>query len=104
MSTTEAEPKAMTPKRTGKRFGGVGKFLKQRNTAEEVGNHYREMKGDTSVTRQLACMRAMAGLTQEELAEKLGVTQGCVSKWESGLDEELTLKVIADYARATDER
>ncbi len=104
MSTTEAEPKAMTPKRTGKRFGGVGKFLKQRNTAAEVSNHFREMKGDTTVTRRLACMRAMAGLTQEEMAERLGVTQGCVSKWESGLDEELTLKVIADYARATDER
>jgi transcriptional regulator with XRE-family HTH domain len=46
----------------------------------------------------------LAGLTQDEMAGKLGVSQGCVSKWESGLDEELTLKVIADYARITDER
>jgi transcriptional regulator with XRE-family HTH domain len=103
MNATETEPKT-TPKRTAKRFGSVGKLLKQRDTTPEVLQNFREMKGDTTVTRQLACMRAFAGLTQEEMAERLGVTQGCVSKWESGLDEDLTLKVIADYARTTDER
>jgi transcriptional regulator with XRE-family HTH domain len=101
---TQTDTKAATPKRTGKRFGSVAELLKQREVAPEVRQHYKEMAGDTTITRQLACLRMLAGFTQAEMAEKLGVTQGCVSKWESGSDEELTLKVIADYARATNER
>lgn len=103
MNTTGTEPKD-TPKRTAKRFGSVGQMLKERNVAPEVRGHFREMANDTKITTQLACMRALAGLTQEQMAKRLGVTQGCISKWESGLDEELTLKVLMDYARATEER
>src|SRR4051794_35440051 len=102
MNTTTIERKATTPKRTGKRFGSVAQMLKARAVAAEVQESFREMANDTSITRHLACMRSFAGLTQEQMAERLGVTQGCISKWESGLDEELTVKVLADYTRATE--
>lgn len=103
MNATEPDT-IVTPKRTGKRYRSVASLLQERNAAPELQDQIRELAGETKVTRQLACMRMLAGITQEEMAAKLGVTQGCISKWESGLDEELTLKVIADYARHTDER
>jgi transcriptional regulator with XRE-family HTH domain len=34
--------------------------------------------------KNLARLRKAAGLTQEQLAECVGVTQGCVSQWEQG--------------------
>src|SRR5438874_9143147 len=105
MNATATEAKVTaTPKRTGKRFGSVAELLKQRDVAPEVRQHFKEMASDTKITRQLACMRMLAGLSQEQMAEQLSVTQSCISKWERGFDEELTLKVIADYARATNER
>ena len=103
MSTTTIERKA-TPKRTGKRFGNVAQMLKARAVSTEVQESFREMANDTEITRHLACMRSFAGLTQEQMAERLGVTQSCISKWESGLDEELTMKVLTDYTRATESR
>ena len=37
-----------------------------------------------NLSENLQFLRAWAGLTQEQLAEKLGVTRQSVSKWESG--------------------
>jgi transcriptional regulator with XRE-family HTH domain len=38
------------------------------------------------------------------MARHLGVTQGTVSKLETGLDEDVTLRQIREYARVTDQR
>ena len=37
-----------------------------------------------SVGRNIRRLRHQSGLTQEQIAKKLGVTCQCVSKWENG--------------------
>lgn len=55
-----------------------------------------------NVTNTLAKMRVAKGLTQKQMADLIGCTQGRISKLETGRDEDLRLKDILDYARATE--
>lgn len=50
----------------------------------------------------LAARRA-AGMTQQQLAERLGTTQSVISRWERGHDEP-RLSTLAAIARATGRR
>ena len=50
----------------------------------------------------LAARRA-AGITQQQLAERLGTTQSVISRWERGHDEP-RLSTLAAIARATGRR
>lgn len=100
---TEREPKAPT-KATGRRYTSVAEMLREQGANKETLGRLAELEKETRVTRQLACLRTSAGLTQEEMAGRIGCTQGCISKWESGQDEELTLKVIKDYCQITEQR
>lgn len=45
--------------------------------------------------------RVKAGLTQLELAERLGVTQGTVSQWERQVRVTIGLQALNDVCRAT---
>lgn len=47
--------------------------------------------------------RRAAGLTQQQLAERLGTTQSVISRWERGHDEP-RLSTLAEIARATGRR
>ena len=48
----------------------------------------------TDFSRQLHEFRKSAGLTQEQLAEKAGVSFQAVSKWETGKDDPSTTNLI----------
>jgi transcriptional regulator with XRE-family HTH domain len=52
--------------------------------------------------KSLAIARARAGLTQKELAAKLGCTQSKISKLESGVDADLRFGDIAAYLEAVE--
>lgn len=47
----------------------------------------------------LRMLREAAGLTQSEVAARLGVTKGCVSRWESGETAPTATRQL-QYARA----
>jgi len=51
------------------------------------------------VGNQIACLRKQKGFTQEELAEKLGVSAQAISKWENGhsLPETALLPLLAAF-------
>ena len=68
--------------------------------SDYVENFNRQVESET-LSAQLQQLRVQAGLTQRELGERLGITQGAISKIEHKADNNLTLKEIGSYLTAT---
>lgn len=64
----------------------------------EYKDAYDAMGQEFTIARALIQARAEAGLTQSQLAERLGVTQPTVARMESG--KNISFKTIARYAKA----
>ena len=91
-------------KPTGRKYASVKALLSGTGASKALKDKLAEFGGETLVTLQLARLRQEAGLTQEEMAKHLGVTQSTISKLEAGSDREITLHEIREYARVTDRR
>ncbi len=100
--TTELERPAA--KSTGRKYGSVADLMRGEGVSQEVQGKVKDLENETRVVLHLAKLRQAAGITQEEMAKHLGVTQSAISKLESGTDSEVTLREIREYARATDQR
>lgn len=100
--TTENEKVPTKP--TGKKYQSVEALLAGEAVSQEISAKVATLKDESKVVLQLAKLRQMAGLTQDDMAKHLGVTQSAVSKLETGCDETVTLKEIKEYARATGQR
>lgn len=53
------------------------------------------------IAAEIAVKRAELGLSQEDFAKKMGVSQGLVSRWENG-DTNFTLSTLVDIALKLD--
>ena len=51
------------------------------------------MAGDNAFAQRLRELRKRAGLTQEELAERVDVHLNTISRWENGIDTPKTFKI-----------
>lgn len=91
-------------KRTGRRYASVAELMRIEGVSPEVQSKYDDINNETRIVQQLARLRQQSGLTQEEMAKRLDVSQSAVSKLESGRDEELTIAQIREYAKASGER
>jgi transcriptional regulator with XRE-family HTH domain len=100
--STELERQAAKP--TGRKYGSVADLMRGEGVSQEVQERVKELENETRVALQLAKLRQAAGITQEEMAKNLGVTQSAVSKLESGIDADITLGEIKGYARAMQQR
>ena len=100
--TTEIEKTPAKP--SGRKYTSVDALLSGEGLSQEVRAKVSELKSETRVALQLAKLRQATGLTQDEMARHLGVSQSAISKLESGRDEEVTLREIREYARVTDQR
>ena len=99
MSTSRS--RKTTPKPSGRAYASIEDFMKGEGIAESIQAAHAQLVRDTRVTDGLARLRRTSRLTQEEIAQRLGVTQAAVSKIESGRDETLTLATIRAYAEAS---
>lgn len=84
----------------GKRYEsvlGMVKSLSAEDTFEKLISGTIKQK---SLGKSLFLLRCEHNLTQKELALKIGCTQGRISKIESSLDVDLTIKDLLDYAKA----
>jgi transcriptional regulator with XRE-family HTH domain len=92
------------PKATGRRYKSMGDLMKKEGLGDEVQKAYSEIKAATMITERLAILRQAAGITQEDMAKHLGLTQSAISKIEAGRDEDLTIRMITEYSRITGQR
>ena len=78
--------------------------LKKRMLSDrEVREAYDAMSGEFELARELIAARTRAGLTQAELAKRMGTTQSAVARMESGRQLP-SLKTLHRYAAATGTR
>jgi transcriptional regulator with XRE-family HTH domain len=54
------------------------------------------------LVKHLFALRSAEGLSQKDIAERIGCSQSRISKLESGIDEDLRLADLAAYLRALD--
>ena len=87
--------------RTGRRFDSVAEMLLGTGSSKEIAEGYDKVRKKTRISRNLAELRCEAGLSQKEMAEKIGCTQSRISKIENALDSQVSLEDIHDYSRAT---
>ncbi len=69
----------------------------------EVREAYEAMAPEFELARELIGARARAGLTQQELAERMGTTQSAIARLESG-GRLPSMKTLLRYAQATGAR
>jgi len=69
----------------------------------EVRREYERLGPEFELIRSLVAARARAGLTQAEVAERMGTTQSVVARLESGRSTP-TWKTLKRYAQATGSR
>lgn len=66
----------------------------------KVSKAYEEMTPEFAVARALIAARVGAGLTQQEVAERMGTTQSVVARLEAGQSLP-SMKSLYRYAEAT---
>jgi transcriptional regulator with XRE-family HTH domain len=86
---------------TAKRYESVTALVAGEGLSNEVREKLAELKSQSNVVLRLAKLRQAAGITQEEMANHMNVTQSAISKLESGTDGDLRLCEIAAYSKIT---
>jgi len=74
------------------------KVLEEEMTDPEFKSAYDALEQEFSIAQALIDARSAAGMTQAEVAKKLGVSQPVVARMESGRN--ISIKSIARYATA----
>lgn len=67
----------------------------------ELASAVEERMAEMKIEQELVALREREGLSQRELAVKLGTTQPYIAKLESGRVQNVGLKTLAKYAAAT---
>lgn len=101
--TTELKKDEVT-RATDRRYSSLSEFMTGESIPGEVQEKVADIRKATKLVSTLTGIRLRAGLTQEQMGEKLGLSQSAISKLESGRDEDLTIGTIETYAKAMNER
>ena len=91
-------------KPTGRRYDSIKSLMREEGVPEAIQKKAVELAKARTVGLHLARMRTKAGLTQNDMATRLGVTQGAISKLEAAPNGEITLKNIEQYSLTCGER
>ena len=66
----------------------------------EYAKHFQNLEEEFNIARELIQARTRIGLTQEEVAKRMGTTQSAVARMESGKPLP-SLRSLKRYAQAT---
>ena len=61
---------------------------------------YEAQRGEFTMTRELIAARSRAGLTQGEIAQRMGTTQSVIARLEGG-KRQPSMRTVQRYAEAT---
>jgi len=86
---------------SGRKYKSVAALMEAHNTPGEIREEVQKLTASTRVVDELCQMRTRAGLTQAQIAERIGCTQSRISKLEGSVDRDLSLGEIFDYVKAT---
>jgi transcriptional regulator with XRE-family HTH domain len=89
------------PKATGKRYRTVSEMLEDTGTSPEIVDSVKEVESQDLVPL-LTGIRVARGLTQKQVAELIGCSQGRISKLEQSRDLDLRIADVIDYLGAVD--
>jgi transcriptional regulator with XRE-family HTH domain len=77
----------------------TAEMLRSLEIDEEIVQEVETALTKSRLARSLSALRSSRGVSQQCIADELGLTQSAVSKIEKGFDESLTLRDIEAYAR-----
>jgi len=78
----------------------ITKLKKKWMEDSEVSGAYKELEPEFEVAHALLAARVEAGLTQEEVAKRMGTTQSVIARLEGGRTLP-SIKTLYRYAEAT---
>ncbi|HDQ93503.1 MAG TPA: XRE family transcriptional regulator [Synergistetes bacterium] len=78
------------------------KIKKELHEDPDFLREYNSLADEFQIAEALIRARTAAGLTQKEVAERMGTTQSAVARMESG--RSVSLKSLKKYARSTNSR
>lgn len=83
-----------------KQYSSVSDLVRDTLDDGTFADEFDDLVRRRTVVKQLSALRAARGLSQSEVAERLGCSQSRVSKLESGMDADLKLNDLAGYCSA----
>src|SRR5271157_6029833 len=90
------------PKALPKSYRKTSEMVEDFKTPQDIIDAVKDVENQEGVGI-LVSLRVAKGLTQKELADIIGCSEGRISKLEQGRDEDLRLKDFIDYTNATDD-
>lgn len=86
---------------SGKKYRNATDFIEDILEAEEDFESLKQQMQSRQIVKALATIRVERGLTQKNVADVMGQTQGKISRIENGVDADLKISDIVSYAKAT---
>jgi predicted XRE-type DNA-binding protein len=80
------------------RFKSVIEMMRALETPEEIIESVKRLRRETRISLALALMRTKAGITQQDMAKRLKVSQSRVSKLEADKDSDLNIGEVRRFA------
>ena len=83
-----------------RRYASVSELVRAVADDESFVEEFEQHISERSIITSLVSSRAAMGLSQTDVAKAMGCTQGRISKFENGVDNDLRLGDLAAYAKA----
>jgi transcriptional regulator with XRE-family HTH domain len=87
-----------------KQFSSVLDMIKDTTDDKEFVKSFEELLNSKQIAKTLFSLRSKANLSQEDVAKKMGCTQGKVSKIENSKDFDLSIGDLVKYCSAVNMR
>ncbi|MCJ7797179.1 MAG: helix-turn-helix domain-containing protein [Thermoleophilia bacterium] len=75
-------------------------FMERARRRPGFDEAYEELEAEYALTHELLAARTRAGMTQEQVAERMGTTKSAVSRLEAGRSHSPSVSTLERYARA----